>query len=179
MTGPVALWPPDDLSNPFGLTVADVHRLVPYRQLPSVPGAGFPAGTVVLSTEDIEAWIAQLSGDLLGRIGTAAPIFVLNPPTWNQVWLMCRDAVSNGVASYWEAAFYPERSGVNDTSYSGVLWQRYLRSIDAIDKLVGTLLSQSDGGAGAGGGEPPLYVEGAGWISSLFPPVAFPDAIRW
>jgi hypothetical protein len=177
MTSPV--WPPDDADNPFGLDLRDVHRLVPYRQLPSAPGAAFPADTVVLSEDDIMAWVSQLSGDLVGRLAAAAPIFLTSPSAWGQVFLMGRDAVSNGAASYWEAAFYPEKAGVNDTSYSGVLWQRYLRAIEAIDRLVDTLLSQSGAGDLPGGPDAPIYVEGAGWIVSLFPPVAFPDTIRW
>jgi len=174
-------WPPPDLTNPFGLTIADVHRLVPYRQLPSAPARGYPPETVSLTQEDIQAWIAQLSGDILGRLALGSALFTVDARAWGQVWLMCRDAVSNGVASYWEAAFYPERAGVNDTTYAGVLWQRYLRSVEAIDALVQTLLAQSPGGGDGGAGipEPPIFVEGVGFIWSLFPPVAFPDSIRW
>lgn len=178
----VPAWPPADASNPFGLSVQDVHRLVPYRQLPSAPADAYPSGTLALSTQDIEAWIAQLSGDLMGRLTLAAGVFLADSVAWGQVYLMCRDAVSNGAASYWEAAFYPERAGVNDTTYAGVLWQRYLRSVEAIEKMIQTLLSQSDqGGDGLGTYplEPPLFVPGAGYIWSLFPPVAIPDTIRW
>jgi len=172
-------WPPDDLANPFAVTVEDVHRLVPYRQLPSAPAGGYPPGTVTITEDDVLAWIAQLSGDLTGRIALASALFAVDPTAYGQVYLLCRDAVANGVASYWEAAFYPERAGANDTTYAGVLWQRYLRSVDAVMALTAALGEQGGSGAAGGVDEAPIYVEGAGWITSLFPPVAFADDIRW
>lgn len=176
MTATDPVWPPTDLANPFDLVVQDVHRLVPYRQLPSAPGTAYPGGTIVITEDDILAWVAQLSGDLMGRLAVGTELFRVDAVAWSQVYLMGRDAVSNGVASYWEAAFYPERAGVNDTAYSGVLWQRYLRSVDAVDALLQGLLEQ---GGSESVDDVPIYVEGAGFVWSLFPPVAFPDDLRW
>lgn len=180
-------------ANPYSVTVEAVHSLVPYRRL-DVPTGSAPAGTATVSEADILRWIADLSQSLTARLmvlaGAADIIVIAEDGTLTAGTLpdaaerfaiisgVARDAVTNGAASYWEAAMNPERQGVNDTTYAGVLWARYTAGIGALETLMGQWLSQGEipgGGIDDGG----FMYPGYGWISSLFPPPAFSDSIRW
>jgi hypothetical protein len=181
--------------NPYGVTTEAVHALVPYRRL-DTPTSAAPPGTATVADEDVQRWVSDLSQSLTSRLmvmaGGADSILIVaddgtvtvNPgvPGADERFAIlsgiARDAITNGAASYWDAAMNPERQGVNNTTYAGVLWQRYLDGIAAAITLVGQWLSQGSAGGG-GTDDGGFYYDGFGWVSSLFPPPAFADTIRW
>ncbi len=159
---------------PFAATVAGVRALIPEATIPDV----LPAGRKGVITAQVTGWLTELSNRVDLRVagwrrlrvdqntaeaadGTPAPL--------DRFKGAARDVVHNGAASYTEAARYPERARVADSSYAGVLWERFETGLAELAAWVDTELTGDDVDTGViePGNDPDT------------PAGNFPPATRW
>lgn len=161
---------------PFGATAAGAAALVPEARL--VAGSGpAPEGTYGITEAQVEAWVGELTAAVAMRLTGWQRLSaeVVEPETTSdrdQLIGTAAGLIHNGAGSYLEAARHPERSGVNDDSYSAVLWNRYTTGLDALAGWLEGRLYEGDPGdepAGAPTGIPIGY----------FPEPLFGDALRF
>ena len=61
-------------------------------------------------------------------------------PDLDAITAACRAVVACGAASYLEAARYPTTSGLNDSSYPGVLWGRSRGGLLAVQRQLAAVI---------------------------------------
>lgn len=135
---------PDAPVAPFGATRAGVTGLVPEARL--VAGDVLVEGRYGVTEAQVDRWLDELSGDVSVRLDgwerlTDEPVLdelgaVLIEGDRTRLRAWAAGVIHNGAASYLEAARHPERSSLNEDTYSGVLWARYTTGLD---KLAGWL----------------------------------------
>lgn len=135
----------------FGADVAGVRRLL-------------PTITIEADTEpskaDVEAWLVEFTGNVARRLGDLA---ALSNAQREEITTAAKGLVHLAVAATTYDAHFPERAGVTEQSYGGVLWDRYTTGLDELDTEVTELLTA-----------PENVTAGATPLAS-FPEPAFPD----
>lgn len=168
--------PLDTAVPPFDATAAGAAALVPEARL--VAGSGpVPEGTYGITEATVETWVGELTGAVAMRLTGWQRLSdeVVAPETTSdrdQLIAAARTIIHNGAGSYLEAARHPERSGVNDDSYSAVLWNRYTAGLDQLAAWLEGRLADGDPidePAGAPTGIPIGY----------FPDPLFGDGLRF
>jgi len=137
----------------FAALVDAVYRLAPDAERISETNNDARMPTPI-TEETVKAWVIEVSDAVSIGIG---PWGNLTGDTLERVRAAARAVVANGAASYLQAARYPTKSTLNDSSYAGVLWERYKEGLANLKALIAELLE--DGGedivvpgAGSGGG---------------------------
>lgn len=138
-------------TEPYDATVEGVRALLPHATIPD----SLPAGGRGVTTSHVAAWLAELSGRVDLRLAGWRRLRVArteqeesdnHPSPSERFTAAARDLVHNGAASYTEAARYPERAGVTDTSYAAVLWNRYTSGLDDLEAWLTDELATGDEG---------------------------------
>lgn len=121
-------------------------------------------------TEDtVASWIVDVSAAVDAGIGPWGDI--TGTVVLARVTAAARAVVANGAASYLEAARYPTRANLNDSTYAGVLWQRYLAGLAQLKAEVKEIITDDDPGD--------VDVDGRGGPFGRFPCTYFVDGIAW
>lgn len=158
---------------PFDATVAGVRNLLPHADIVDT----LPTGRRGVTTGMVAAWLAELSGKVDLRLSgwrrlraqqTIEEAAAGHDAPLARFMGAARDIVHNGAGSYTEAARFPERATSEESSYSGVLWQRYQ---DGLAELAAWLEEELT----TPGGE----VEPGPDVASASPAYSFPDAFPW
>ena len=139
---------------PYGATRAGVTGLVPEARL--VPGDVLVEGRYGVPEAQVDRWLDELSGDVSVRLDgwerlTDTPVVdeldvVLIEGDRTRLRAWAAGVIHNGAASYLEAARHPERSSVNEDSYSAVLWARYVTGLDKLAAWLTLRLVEADPG---------------------------------
>lgn len=151
--------PAEDPVDPFGANLAGVQALIPEVELLDTLAIGQRGVT----KDQVRVWLVELTGHVLLRLSQYTEL--TDTARQDVVVAMARDILHNGVASYAEAAAFPERTGRAETSYDQVLWKRYLDDRAALEAQIDEWLDGQNANTGAGG------------ISASFPCAAVPDGI--
>lgn len=156
---------------PFGTLVDDVYDLTPEVERVTDPNqSNLPTP---ITEDTVGRYITSVSSAVAAGIG---PWGTLTGGSLDAVKAAARTVVANGAASYLQAARYPSRAGVNDSSYAGVLWQRYESGLAALKAEVARII---DAGTGTGPDpEDPLVGSNGGPFGS-FPLTYFADGAQW
>lgn len=164
---------------PFAATVDGVRALLPDAQILDT----LPPGRRGVTAGQVAGWLAELSGradlrltawrrlraeptDIEDLAGEQAPRARFEAAM--------RDAVHNGAASYTEAARFPERAALSDTSYAAVLWARYTLALAELEAWMAVELDDTDADDTA---IEPGHT--AGTVAFSFPPVNRWERVRW
>jgi hypothetical protein len=135
----------------FGADVAGVRRLLPTI---SIEASSEP------SEGDVQAWLAEFTGNVARRLGD---LTALDEAKVEELTVAARGLVHLAVAATTYDAHFPERAGLADESYGGVLWDRYTTGLNELDTEVTELRTAPEN---VTAGASPLY---------SFPEPAFPD----
>ena len=112
----------------FATTVEAVYALAPEAERITDPADSRMPTPITEAT--VAGWILDLSAQLAGA---ALRLNLVDPgPVLDDLHASARATVACGAASYLEAARYPTRAGLNDSSYAGVLWARYQQGTAAL-----------------------------------------------
>jgi hypothetical protein len=120
-------------------------------------------------TEDtVRTWLLDVSAFVDARLGRWHE---LTGATLTRITSAARTVVTDGAASYLEAARYPTRASLNDSTYAGVLWDRYQTGLLALQADVTELFDDpgADGDVAASTSGP----------YGAFPPTYFADGMWW
>lgn len=150
--------PADEPVAPFGATRKGVTDLVPEARL--IAGDGpLPAGQYGITEAQVDRWVDELTGAVAMRLDgwqglPAEPLAPELDSDRDQLTAYARTIIHNGAASYLEAARHPERSSVNDTTYAGLLWDRYKSGLDELATWLEVRLAAGAPTPDTGGGGP-------------------------
>ena len=150
----------DEPVQPFGATVDLVQALIPTGRLLN---GDENTGREGVTKAQTRAWLVELTGEVQLRLSHWTRLADDQRKTAFRT--AARDAVVNGVASYVEAARYPDRLSKADNSYSTVLWERYLTRLQWLSEQLDEWIDNQDHASGG---------SAAGW---RFPPPAIPDRV--
>jgi hypothetical protein len=159
MTSPVAI-------GPFAATVDAVYNLAPEAE--RVTDGNLSKLPTPITEDTVARWVEEVSAAVSVGIG---PWASFTGPTLERVSAAARAVVANGAASYLEAARYPTRADLNDSTYAGVLWRRYT---DGVATLAGQVTALID----AGGPDVIIFTGRAGPFG-VFPEPYFVDGDPW
>jgi hypothetical protein len=152
----------------FDTTVDAVYDLAPEADRVTDPNNSTLPTPI---TEDTVArWIVDISNAVAGSIGPWGDI--TGEVALSGVKSAARACIANGAASYLEAARYPTRANMNDSSYAGVLWARYTAGVTALKEQVKLIIAEDDPGEVEQGGP-------SGGPFGSFPPTYFADGMWW
>jgi hypothetical protein len=159
---------------PFGANVDGVRALIPEAPILAVLPPGGKGVTVDMVTGWLTEFTRRLSLALDGwerlrstptieeaAAGIAAPR--------DDFAALVRNLIHNAVASYTEAARFPERA---ETGYASVLWARFTTGLDSLSAWLVAELNSGD--VEAPGAEGP-----AGTGAYSFPPPTFTSRLRF
>lgn len=155
----------------WGVTAAAVAALASHADIEPATASDpdfATASTRQVSTQDVEAWIVDVSAivDLKTRNRAA-----LTEANQVRIAATAKAVVTNGAAAYLVDAAYPARAGIADnSSYGNVLWTRYKTGLQELEEEVNEWAEQGDDTAAPAG---PLQ------ISHSFPAPRFTDDMRW
>lgn len=135
----------------FGADVAGVRRLL--------PTVAIEASTEP-SEADVQVWLAEFTGNVARRLGD---LTALSEAQRDEIRTAAKGLVHLAVAATTFDAHFPERAGLADESYGGVLWDRYTTGLNELDTEVTELRTAPEN---VTAGSTPLY---------SFPEPAFPD----
>lgn len=135
----------------FGADVAGVRRLL--------PTVAIEASTEP-SEADVQVWLAEFTGNVARRLGD---LTALSEAQRDEIRTAAKGLVHLAVAATTFDAHFPERAGLADESYGGVLWDRYTTGLNELDTEVTELLTAPEN---VTAGATPRY---------SFPEPAFPD----
>ncbi len=144
------------------VTVADVAALVPEATIPEERETGQKA---VIESE-VEDWIASLTATVTLQCDGWTRLPAERLDVFEQV---AQTIVACGAASYLEAARAPERAGMADTSYAGVLWERWREGLTGLQAIVREWLMDPEPGGS-------LSLLGG---AASFPDPSIPDNPAW
>ena len=142
------------------VTVADVAALVPEATIPEERATGQKA---VIESE-VEDWIASLTAALVS--GLHEDWLLLPEDKVELIEAAGKTIVACAAASYVEAARAPERAGLANTTYSAVLWDRWMQGRAELTAQVEEWLAES----------PTLSHVRPGYS---FPDARVTDSLRW
>jgi hypothetical protein len=144
------------MAETFGATVDDVKAYLPHLELGeevSEEGAERQPSEADVERflERAGAWVAQRTG-------------AIDPETHENAYAMAATLTVIGAASWTDAAAFPERAQVSDTSYAGTLWAQFLKGLDELLESLG--IGTEGGASGAAGPKdlpdayfpPPIFV---------------------
>lgn len=166
---PVVLPPVLPVTAPFDAGIDGVRGLIPESQIPDV----LPEGVRGVTRSQVELWLADFSAkvalaldgwELLRLTQTVEEIEAGVPSPRALLIAHARDLVHNAVASYVEAARFPERAL---DGYARVLWDRYTLGLA---ELAAWVQRQLDTGGITPANSGALY---------NFPPPSFTSEIRF
>lgn len=164
----------------FDATVDSVYDLVP--EADRVTDANNSTLPTPITEDTVARWLVAVSDAVAAGIGDWRGFTGDN---LEAVKAAGRAVVANGAASYLEAARYPTRAGLDDSTYAGVLWTRYTQGVTALAESVAASVATGDTGGGAdsvqsgpfGAGFPdPFFVDGdpyAPWSEPCDPRAAW------
>lgn len=153
----------------WGVTVAEVSALAPHVPIGPTPEPTDPVfggrADRRITTDEVEQWIADVSARADAALIQRTK---LSTEDQERITTAVHDLVVNGAASYLVAAAFPAKAGVNDnTSYSGLLWDRFVTGLAELSALVADLI------------EVVVTTEAVLPIRGYFPPTRFPDSLQW
>lgn len=112
----------------FNTTVESVYALAPEAERVTDPNTSRMPTPITEAT--IGGWITDLSAQVAGA---ALRLNLIDPgPVLDGLYASARSVVACGAASYLEAARYPTRASLNDSTYAGVLWARFTTGTTAL-----------------------------------------------
>ncbi|WP_427017867.1 hypothetical protein ACQCSX_04430 [Pseudarthrobacter sp. P1] len=155
----------------WGVTVADVAALAPHigttnTQTPADPAFG--AGKKITEA-DILKWIVQVSAEVDLRLRARSAL--TGDDAQSRIGAAAATVVTNGAGSYFVAAAFPMKAGINDqASYSAELWNRYQSGLAALETVLHEWVDE------AAAAPAPV---GAGTIVAAFPAARFTDDMVW
>lgn len=146
----------------FGATLEDVKSLLPHLRIgePATDEGptGLEVGEAQPSEADVMRFLGQIGNRVRQRVGDIPPESPTKPGEDNPAYLAAQELVVLGAASRTEAAAFPERAEVADSSYAWVLWTQFK---EGLDELLESLGVGTGGGSGSADTDPdrlgPLY----------------------
>lgn len=150
----------------FKCTVDLVYALCPEAE--RVTDSNQSGLNTPITEVTVEQWVLDLDASVNAAIGAWS---VITGTTRDEIVAAGRRVVADGAASYLEAARYPTRASLNDSTYAGVLWERYLAGVAALRARVTEILDT--------GGEGVVEDPTVGVIVASFPCTWIPDEVVW
>ncbi|QOP66252.1 hypothetical protein SEA_PIPPA_11 [Arthrobacter phage Pippa] len=164
----------------WGVTVDEVSALAPHIGLyDGSTTEPTPADDVFgetakgkVSRAEVEQFITDVAGRVDLRLWRLSRIVPDSHPA-TVLARACHDLVVTGAAHYLVAAAFPSNAALNeDTSLSGLLWRRFTDGLDSLSAQLDAIIDEGDDTVVL-----PTKLRAA--ASGNFPPVTFPDELRW
>ena len=151
----------------FGCTVESVYALAPEAE--RVTDGNNSRMPTPITEDTVAGWITDIDAEVAGALVRINLIGV--GPNLTTLQTAARTVVANGAASYLEAARYPTRSSLNDTTYAGVLWGRYQAGVTALVSQLNAVIVDAGSDVGTTGAESGPF--------GVFPCTYFTDDEEW